>query len=217
MTMRSLVLNLVIATLFVLDAAVFADTTVRTLTKELSVEEAEWVFIELPIGELEVKGSGGNVLSFHLKVKCEDRDSDKCRRAAEDIELEVDQHSDGIEIGIDHWPKFRNKGMSLEGFLEVPRQLVLEIDMGVGEVDISGMEDDIEIDIGVGEVSIEMNESEVRSVSLDAGVGDATLRVGGRTIEGSGFIGHGLDWREGSGKAYIEIDCGVGSIDVYLD
>jgi hypothetical protein len=210
---------LTLAVTFILNITGFinADTTVRTLTKELSAEDIEWVFIDLPIGSLEVKGTSGSTVQLHLKVKCEDRDNNKCRHAAEEIELDVNQHSDGIEIGIDHWPKLRNKGMSLDGLLEVPRQLVLEVELGVGEVAVSGMKDDIEIDCGVGEVSVEMEESDVRSVNLDAGVGEATLRVGGRTIEGSGFIGHGLDWRDGPGKAYIEIDCGVGSIDVYLD
>ena len=194
-----------------------AEATVRTIQKDLPAEESKWLFIELPIGDLKVIGIDGDEIRLSLKIQCEDRGRSKCRRAAEDIELDVDQHSDGIEIGIDRWPKFRNKGMSLDGYLEVPRQLVLEIDIGVGEVNVSGMEDDVEIDIGVGEASIEMDESVVRSVSLDAGVGEAILRVGGRTIEGSGFIGHGLDWRDGPGRAHIEVDCGVGSVDVYLE
>lgn len=195
----------------------YADTTVRTIEKDFPAKESEWFFVELPIGELEVTGTDGDAIRLHLKIKCEDRSSSKCRRAAENIELDVVRHSDGIEIGIDNWPKLRTKGMSLEGYLEVPRQLILEVDIGVGEVDVSGMEDDVEIDIGVGEASVEMEESLVRSVNLDAGVGEATLRVGGRTIEGSGFIGHGLDWRDGPGRAHIEIDCGVGSIEVYLE
>ena len=217
MTQKTKIIILAVTLIFTLTGFINADTTVRTLTKELSAEDVEWVFIDLPIGELEVKGTSGSSVQLHLKVKCEDRDNTKCRRAAEDLDLDVDQHSDDIEIGIDHWPKFRNKGMSLEGLLEIPRHLILEVELGVGEVDVYGMEDDIEIDVGVGEVSVEMEESEVRSVSLDTGVGEATLRLGGRTIEGSGFIGHGLDWRDGPGKAYIEIDCGVGSIEVYLD
>ena len=195
----------------------YGDTTVRTIQKDLPAEESEWLFIDLPIGELEVRGIDSDEIRLSLKIRCEDRGSSKCRRAAEDIELDVDRHSDGIEIGLDKWPKFRNKGMSLDGYLELPRELVLEVDIGVGEVNVSGMEDDVEIDLGVGEASIEMDESGVRSVSLDAGVGEATLRVGGRTIEGSGFIGHGLDWRDGPGRAHIEVDCGVGSVEVYLD
>ena len=217
MTQKTKIFTLAITFIFTLTGFITADTTVRTLTKEISAEDVEWIFIDLPIGELEVKGTSGSTVQLHLKVKCEDRDSKKCRRAAEDLDLDVDQYSDGIEIGIDYWPKFRNKGMSLECLLETPRHLVLEVELGVGEVDVYGMEDDIEIDVGVGEVSVEIDESAVRSVSLDAGVGDASLRVGGRTIEGSGFIGHGLDWRDGPGKAFIEIDCGVGSINVHLD
>ena len=205
----------VITTYFV--SSCNADTTVRTITKDLPVVEAEWLFIELPVGGLEIIGTDADSVHFSLRVKCEGESGSKCRRAAKDIELDVKRYSDGIEIEIDGWPKLRNKGMSLDGYLEIPRQLVLEVDLGVGEVDVSDMKDDVEIDIGVGEATVEMEESAVRSVSLDAGVGEATLRVGGRTIEGSGFIGHGLDWRDGPGRAHIEVDCGVASVEVYLE
>ena len=195
----------------------FTDTTIRTLTDTLPVEEAEWVFINLPIGELEVIGTDDDDIDIHITLQCEDRRSKKCRNAAKDIELKIRRRFDGIEIELERWPKFRSKGMSVDGRFHIPRQLGVEIEMGVGEVDVSGLADDVEIDVGVGDVRVEMEESDVRSVNVDAGVGEAKLRVRGRTIEGSGFIGHGLDWREGPGRAHIEIDCGVGSIKVYLD
>jgi hypothetical protein len=193
------------------------DTTVRTISKNIPVEDAEWFFIDLAIGALEVEGTDGDEIKLHLKIKCEDRGSSKCRRAAEDLELDVIRRSDGVEVGIEHWPKLRNKGMSVHGYVEIPRHLVLEIEMGVGELDVFDMEDDVEIDVGVGEVTVETKKSVVRSVGLDAGVGEATLKVGREIIEGSGFIGHGLDWRDGPGRAHIEVNCGVGEINVYLD
>lgn len=194
-----------------------AKTTVRTLTETVSAEEADWLFVELPVGRLEAIGTSGESVRIVIEVNCEDRRSARCRDVARDIELDVNRRSYGIEIEVDGWPKHRSKGLSLEGRLEVPRRLALEIEMGVGDVFVSDAEDDLEIDLGVGHASIEMPESAVRSENLDAGVGEVTLQVGGRNIEGSGFIGHGLNWRDGPGRAHLEINCGVGSIEVYLD
>lgn len=46
---------------------------------------------------------------------------------------------------------------------------------------------------------------------------DANLLAGGHSIEGSGFVGKELDWTKGSGKAEVEIDCGVGEARVRLE
>jgi len=54
-------------------------------------------------------------------------------------------------------------------------------------------------------------------VKVDVGVGEVTLKVEGRVIEGSGLIGYGLDWSDGPGRACMEIGCDVGSIDVRLN
>jgi hypothetical protein len=62
-----------------------------------------------------------------------------------------------------------------------------------------------------------MPESAVDEVHLDTGVGDAHLLAGGQSIEGSGFVGKSLDWTKGSGKAEVEIDCGVGEARVRLE
>jgi hypothetical protein len=51
---------------------------------------------------------------------------------------------------------------------------------------------------------------------MDTGVGEVTLEVGGRTVEGSGFVGGHLSWRHGPGDGHIEIDTGVGEIRVVL-
>jgi len=57
----------------------------------------------------------------------------------------------------------------------------------------------------------------VRTVRVASGVGEANLLVGRRHVEGSGFIGHTVSWGDGSGRARVALDLGVGESEVVLD
>ena len=57
----------------------------------------------------------------------------------------------------------------------------------------------------------------VRSVRLGVGIGEATLSVSGRSIEGSGWLGQKVRWGEGDGPSRVAVSLGVGELDVTLD
>ena len=57
---------------------VISDTTVRALTEDTPIEDAEWVFIELPVAGREPVGTDGESLRIGVRGKCEDRCSDTC-------------------------------------------------------------------------------------------------------------------------------------------
>ena len=65
--------------------------------------------------------------------------------------------------------------------------------------------------------SIRGRQEHVRRVDLEVGVGEALLHLGDREIEGKGFIGRELKWAAGIGNAAVEVECGVGEVDVRLD
>ena len=194
----------------------FADSTVRTLEETLDVTGRRSVGFDGTVGEVKVVGVDGDSARATVHLRCEREGDDTCREAAEKVDLRVRLRGDRVQFDIEDWPKLHNKRISFEARLEVPRHLALEIDMGVGEIDVRGMEDDVEIDVGVGEITVEAREAVVGHVELDTGVGEARVHVGDRTIDGSGFVGSHLTWKNGPGDARIEVDSGVGEIDVTL-
>lgn len=198
-------------------AAARADVTVRTLTKDLPAGEAHSVGFHAPVGELQVVATDGGSIRIDVALRCEHDGSSRCRNAAEDVRLRTRETGDRVQLDVDDWPKLASHGLSVRARLEVPRGRSVEIDMGVGEVSIDGVDADVEVDVGVGEVSIEIPEATVRSVHLNSGVGEVTLEVGGRTIDGTGFVGGALSWKEGAGSAHVEVDTGVGEIHVTLE
>ena len=61
-----------------------------------------------------------------------------------------------------------------------------------------------------------MDEAHVRSVSLDAGLGEVHLSYPGGKLEAGGIFDNVLRWEEGSGAAKLRLEAGVGEIDVRL-
>jgi hypothetical protein len=92
----------------------------------------------------------------------------------------------------------------------------LEVDVGVGEVSISGFTNDVVADLGVGELSVAMEESHVRSVDLETGLGEADFRYSDGQMEASGIFGNEVQWDEGRGNAAVNLEVGVGEIDLRL-
>lgn len=85
----------------------------------------------------------------------------------------------------------------------------LDFDMGVGEVNLeSRLTGNCEIDYGVGELNMTLvGKSEDYSITIDKGVGEATLE--GRTMhDGETY---------GTGNTSVEIDGGVGELNVCFD
>jgi len=118
--------------------------------------------------------------------------------------------------------------------IELPARLALDLDVGVGDVEVRGLAGSLTIDAGVGDIVAEglsgnvsidvgVGDATVRaasvhygSVSGSGGVGDAKLTVHGKSISSSGFVGKSAKWT-GDGEHVIEISMGVGDAEVILD
>lgn len=212
--MRALRLSLTLALLTAVPAA--ASTTVRTLEQDLPVQGASAVQIKVPVGDLQVRPGDGDAVSVRMEIRCPHLGS-RCRSAAEEIALKVRRHDRWLKLQVEGFPRVGGHSLSTDVELTLPRALAFQADLGVGEVEIRGLTNDVEVDVGVGDVEITMAAVSVRSVELDAGVGDVDLYTAGRRLDGSGLVGHHLDWDGGEGAAHVEVDCGVGDIEVELE
>jgi len=191
------------------------EVRVRTIEQDLPAGDVRTVSFHGSVGEVEVVGTGADSVHVQIVFKCKN-DNPRCRSAAADVDLEVRDRGGELGLKLEKWPKIGDRGLEVEARLEIPRDRSIEIDWGVGEIDVDHMESDIEVDLGVGEIDVDTIEAAVRSVSMDTGVGEVELQAGERTIDGHGFVGQSLDWSGGPGDAHIELDNGVGEITVKL-
>ena len=196
---------------------VAADEVVRTLDRQVSAADASRIHLDFPVGQLKVEAGSGREVEVHVELECDSPRKTRCIEAATKVEIAVSSGKQ-LKVELKGWPRSSNRGSLEANFtVTVPRDLPLEADLGVGEMTISGIEADLNANLGVGDVTVVMAESAVAEVHVDTGVGEANLLAGGRSIEGSGFVGKELDWTKGSGKAEVEIDCGVGEARVRLE
>lgn len=194
-----------------------ADEIVRKLDRQVSAAGTSTVHLDFPVGEVRVAAASGRQVTVHLELECDSLRKTRCVESAKGVELTATTSDDRVRVAVKGWPKNGTKGLEARYVVSVPRDLALKADLGVGEMTITGMASDVTADLGVGEVDVTMAENAVGSVSLDTGVGEASLYAQGRHWESSGFVARELNWNKGRGKAEVRVDCGVGEAKVRLE
>jgi hypothetical protein len=192
-----------------------AKAPARSWSEEISAADLRNVNLDIPVGELIVEGWDRPEIHLDVEIQCPQSGS-LCREAAADTRLVTRSEDGTLRIRIEEWPRFFGKGMHARVEIQMPRSLAVEIDLGVGEVRVAGLENDVQTDVGVGEINVSLSESAVAWVRADTGVGEASLRAGGHRYESSGLMVHELRWDDGPGTAEVRADCGVGEINVTL-
>lgn len=204
------------AAVFPAVASAGSSVEIRNLTANVSAAGAQRVEVDAPVGELRVDGAATSTVAVRVLVRCEKPVKPDCRRKAEDIQLAATAVGDRVRVALRGWPKGGNDGLSLSLAVTMPRDLALVGELGVGELVVEGVEAGARLELGVGEMRIEVPAASVRRAELEVGVGEASLMVGGRRIEGKGFLGREIDWTSGRGRHAIDAEVGVGEIEVRL-
>ena len=212
--MKKLILPVAAALLCAFPAS--ADEVVRTFQKQIPVGGIEDIHIEIPVGELEIEAGDGRQVETKVEITCE-RAKPRCLEAARNLRFVYSAEDGRLHFQLKDWPKVNAKGLEVHARFTVPRGLALRTELGVGELTIEGIEGDLQADLGVGEVNVTMPESAVSSVKLDTGIGEADLQAGGRRYTSEGLFVRQLTWNKGKGQSHVEVDCGVGEINVALE
>lgn len=189
----------------------------RRIEERYSARGVQTLQLDVPVGEVHVEGAGGDEVAVTAEIRCNEAGR-RCREAAGRVRLATATAGDELKVELDDWPKTGGPGgLELELWVRLPRALTLAAKVGVGEFHVAGLAGDLTVSVGVGEIEVRRPEAGVKRVKVDVGVGDATLTVGRREIEGRGFLGRTFDWKGDGGAATIAIDCGVGEVTVVLE
>lgn len=214
----ALALGLAATTGLALLAAPAAEAAMLTTDPHVfNVTANHRVHLEFPVGELKVIPTDGSKVEFHVRVKCRGRSEGRCEELANELVLQSTDKSGTLHLKLEDYPKTFNKGFSVHAELHVPRKLPIEIDMGVGELDMAGIEGDLDVDLGVGDADIRTPRSATGHVTVDTGIGDAEIRGTAGEAQRSGFVGSHASWRSGTGKSSVRLHVGVGEATVRLE
>jgi hypothetical protein len=226
----------ILALTIALAAPCIEAATTRTLADEVPAAGLDRMTLEAGVGDVEIVAMDGDavVLEVVLKPRRGGIFSSMARaeREVQEARLAVDTRDGNLMIKVESDSTERR--FEERWSVHLPARLAVDLDLGVGDVIIRGVNGGVNLDSGVGDVLVDVAGGDV---SLDLGVGDMTVKapaegygrvecsggvgearvtVNGRTVEGDGFVGHTATW-QGEGPAKLTVDVGVGDARVTLD
>jgi hypothetical protein len=210
----------------------------KTMTRTLQAVDIDTLDLNSGIGDVTITGRD-NLEEIAIEVVLTPRRGgifSSKRKAERDVEaatLAASVERDKLKLKITA-DDDEDRRFEEEWIIEMPSQLRVKLEHGVGDVVIQGVVGGIEMDSGVGDVEVETAEgditidlgvgtSKVRApasaygeVEAAGGVGNARITVRGEEIEGGGFVSHSASW-SGDGSYSIEVSVGVGDAIIKLD
>jgi hypothetical protein len=193
------------------------DFEIRQIERTFDLEGRTALRLDLPVAELRVEGGKGSTVEVDLTATCK-RDHD-CKSVLAGIDFESHASRTTLRLDLVGYPKWGKGRVEVEAQVRVPRDLDIEIEMGVGELELKGLAGDLRVELGVGEVNAWLPRAALRSVTLDAGVGESELYGADERIAGrrSMLVGSEVHWDEGQGTKRAFLEVGVGEVSVWLE
>jgi len=189
----------------------------QTDTKAYPVTPGHKVYIEFPVGHLQVEASDGDKVRLTIGVKCRDGDLDDCTTWAKRLRLVTEDDGRILYIKLDKYPKWHSGRNTVQAVLQVPRNLAMTVEMGVGDLEIVGMGGELELELGVGDADVRVPRASVSDVQVEVGVGDAAIQGAGSKSGSRGWIGRTVRYSAGPGTSRVHLEVGVGEGTVRLD
>lgn len=200
-----------------LPVVAFGASDSRELSQTFPVEPGQPIRIEIPVAELEIVAADRADLAVELNARCRWQ-LQECSKALEELELATRSSSRRLTLELLGHSSWRSSILDVEGSIEVPRSSPLHVEMGVADLTLEDFEQDLRVEVGVGKVEARLPKAGYGEALIDVGIGQARfLGADGQPDENRSFlVGTDVHWAEGSGKAEIDIEVGVGEVTVRL-
>jgi hypothetical protein len=187
-----------------------------TLNASWPARDLQRVRVEFPVGDLEIVAGETSDVRAQLTVYCRGGGR-HCRERSKHLKIVSHESGHARSIKLEGYPRFRNLGLQVKLRVEVPRDVAVALEMGVGDLSIDGVQGDLSAELGVGDVNVSLHERDVRAVNLEVGIGDATLDHGAHRQSVSGLFGRKVRWSDGVGRSRVNVELGIGDISMRLD
>lgn len=205
--MKKLTLTGIAIALSVLSSQALADTEKR-ISEKFMLDAKQSLSIDVPVGRIEINIVDSNEVSLEIEVKGKDQGWFKSDKDVSHVALGKHVSSGKVKLEIDE------DDTNQEWVLNVPKFAALDIELGVGEVEINNLANSADVEVGVGEVTIQTQLDDFKKIELESGVGETQIK---------GFSGE-IDYRRkvvssevtcvGKGEYSINAEVGVGEVKV---
>ena len=182
--------------------------SLKNIEEEISLGEAKHLMIQFPVGSADIEVVNSNKVEVEIELSAKNDSWFAPSVDASDIELEKVIENGQIYLEID------NNDVAQAWVLKIPRSLALEMEVGVGNIEIDGLQNSADIQVGVGAVYINPAIDDFKFINLDAGVGETDISgLLHKASKERSLVTSEASYR-GSGKYSIEVEVGVGDVSV---
>ena len=158
------------------------------------------------VGDITIEVTDSNQISVDVKVRgSKSWFFGRTDVSEASLESSIDQGVLSLEVPLDDTEQ--------TWVVKVPRQLALDIQLGVGSIEMDGNAGDINADIGVGSFAAKLAVPAYKNIELSAGVGDVSLQTTQGKTARSHLVGAELDYA-GPGEHAMAVTVGVGDATV---
>ncbi len=193
-------------------APVFAADDDDFVVREYSfpLTDIEEVELHGSVGSMRIVPIEGNEIRLVLEIEGNDEGWMRGDRDVSDVELDSTVRGKRLVL------RQTEEDTNTEWTVELPAVARTTINFGVGDIDAELGATELDVDMGVGDVEISLPEASTGEVDIAVGVGDAHLRGAEDVDHESSFVSQDIEGH-GAGTLDAKIDVGVGDVTVELE
>ena len=181
----------------------------RELNHNFAVSGASQLDIDFPVGSLEVESYDGSEVVVTVRIEPKNDNSWFSSDVdLSDIELSHSQSASSLSLKLD------NDDIQQNWHVKMPKSMAIDVELGVGDIEINDASNSVEIELGVGAVRIDSALDDYKRIELDTGVGDTKIRGLKNDVNTSRKVVSSHSSYRGNGQYDIEVEVGVGDIKV---
>lgn len=192
--------------LVTISTAAFSAESERTLTSSYIVSSDTEIHLDATVGTVELSVAEGDTVGIELRVESDDDGWFVSGGELDKVIIKGERNGNRLEISATP-----DDDMSQHWIVSVPRSQLLEIDLGVGQIEGEVPFNDLKVDLGVGDVSLNLAEGDYKQVEASVGVGDTSLKNFGNTQEDRMIVTSESRYR-GNGSVRVQVEVGVGDV-----
>lgn len=200
--------TLVLAGTSLLFSVAVSAASSKRIERSIDASDLDHIDFDVSVAEMDIQVYEGDTIEIDIQIR-EDRGWWPFGRGdVDDVELEVDYFSGGVDLRLDE------DDIEQDWWVRIPVHLAVSMEVGVGDIDFSGLNNDLQMELGVGSVRIVVADTDFESVQVSTGVGDSGLRgFGDSTDNERNFVGADSHYF-GSGDYQVNVEVGVGEARV---
>ncbi|PCK30857.1 hypothetical protein [Pseudoalteromonas piscicida] len=183
----------------------------KTITASFPSNGLTELEVDIAVGKIDLQTYNGDSIEVEILVEPKDSDSWFGNTDVNDAQLtnKTSTNKLALEVNSDDY--------ELSWQVKVPANLALDIEVGVGKIDIDNLNNSADLEVGVGKIKITSTAVDFKEVSLDSGVGKTAMSgyQNSATSEKS-MVGSKTNYT-GKGQYSIDAEVGVGNIKLRRD